>query len=542
MRTIQAKLTLAFLVVIVVCLLPTSVASGLLIRGSQQRDTLDILETVGRPIAAALAFRPGLAAELPQSPGGIATIADEAGLPTAVRIVILDAKGSVLADTEGKLAGRTWTIPAGKPEMPRPFAPRLVYQGRLVAPDGEELAAAAYRIERRGPFAGPPSGGRPGRGAASGAATTTPATDYLPDGTTVLAVSPWNSAGGSWGVLTRNLQLIGLAALAVAVALAFVLSRSLSARLRTLTQGAHAMASGDYDSAARLAVVKGRGDEVDELTDAFGQMARSVSRAQQAQRDLVANVSHELRTPLTSIGGFSQAMEDGTAAEDPAETRALAAIIRGEAARMERLVAQMLELSRLESGTVALDPVQLRVDEFVTQIGRRYMRLGEAKDVTVRHAAPSHIALVADAGRLEQVLVNLLDNALQYTDAGGTVALTATVREGAVAFAVRDTGRGIPSVEIPRLFERFYQVDRARSGGGRHVGLGLAIVREIVDAHGGAIRVESVEGAGTTVTVTIPLAPHSTLSIGGAMRVEGYGGAEGRTPERRPVVGGVGGR
>ena len=200
-------------------------------------------------------------------------------------------------------------------------------------------------------------------------------------------------------------------------------------------------------------------------------------------------------------------MEDGTAASDPAETRALAAIIRGEAARMQRLVDQMLELSRLESGTVSLDPVQLHVDEFVTQIGRRYTRLGEAKGVAVRYAAPSHVALVADAGRLEQVLVNLLDNALQYTGAGGTISLTASVREGMVAFAVADTGRGIPAAEIPRLFERFYQVDRARSGGGRHVGLGLAIVREIVDAHGGAIHVESTEGAGTTVTVSVPLAP-----------------------------------
>jgi signal transduction histidine kinase len=285
-----------------------------------------------------------------------------------------------------------------------------------------------------------------------------------------------------------------------------------------------------------------RSEELEQANRELETLYGKVKELDEQKTYFFANVSHELRTPLTSIGGFSQAMEDGTAASDPAETRALAAIIRGEAARMQRLVDQMLELSRLESGTVPLDPVQLRVDEFVTQIGRRYTRLGEAKGITVRYAAPSHVAFVADAGRLEQVLVNLLDNALQYTDAGGTVSLTASVREGmaegAVAFAVTDTGRGIPAAEIPRLFERFYQVDRARSGGGRHVGLGLAIVREIVDAHGGAIHVESAEGEGTTVTVSVPLTPPGS----GVARGEGHAGVEARMPERRPVIGGAGGR
>ena len=172
---------------------------------------------------------------------------------------------------------------------------------------------------------------------------------------------------------------------------------------------------------------------------------------------------------------------------------------------MRRLVEQMLELSRLESGTVRLDLAPLRVDELVANIGKRYARLAETKGVTMRWAAPGDLVLTADAGRLEQVLVNLIDNALQYTDTGGQVSLIAqAARPNRVEFVIQDTGRGIPPDDVPRLFERFYQVDRSRTGQGKHVGLGLAIVREIVDAHQGRIAVESDLGVGTTITVTIP--------------------------------------
>jgi signal transduction histidine kinase len=254
----------------------------------------------------------------------------------------------------------------------------------------------------------------------------------------------------------------------------------------------------------QLAQVGGSQDEVGELASAFQTMATNVSRAQQAERDLVANVSHELKTPLTSIQGFSQAMLDGTVSGEQ-DYQELALIIQQESQRMRRLVEQMLELSRLEAGTTPLDLGPVALDEFVEQIGKRYARLGEAKGVSVEWRAPAGLTLNADAGRLEQVLVNLLDNALQYTDTGGRISLFAQYAQpSGISFVVRDTGKGIPAADVPRLFERFYQVERSRAGQGRHVGLGLAIVREIVDAHHGRIAVESTEGVGTTVTVTIP--------------------------------------
>ena len=529
MRTIQGKLTLAFLVVILVCFLPTSIGAAFIIEKYQERDALESLATIGEPVAMFLATHPFATQEVLQAQQNVT---GSPGAPSQTRVIIVDPAGTVQSDTGDRLVGHTWAIPVNKSET-QGFATRLVFSGRLRTPDGEDLAAAGYRIERKGPFA--PRGAAPRN---SGG----PAPALLADGTAVLVVTPWNSAGNAWGGLFRQLRTVVALALAVAVVLAFALSRSLTRRLRALTMGAHVMAGGDYAGAVRLVPASRRngGDEVDELVAAFGQMATSVARVQQAQRDLVANVSHELKTPLTSVQGFSQAMSDGTVTE-PEETRELALLITQESGRMQRLVEQMLELSRLESGTVSLDRVPVQLDEFVAQIGRRYARLAENYGLHVQYSAPAQVAMLADAGRLEQVLVNLLDNAMHYTDPGGDVTLRATADNDAVHFAVRDTGRGIPQADIPRLFERFYQVDRARSEHGRHVGLGLAIVREIVDAHSGRIAVTSTPGVGTTVTVSIPRG-----MPGGGRAMTRHGGegrpVERRVPERHPVVGGVGGR
>jgi len=407
-----------------------------------------------------------------------------------VRIVYTDARGVVQADSENKYVGTVWPVSVTQPEVRTPPL-HPAYQGRFTAPDGVSLAVATYRVERRR---------LPGSGAP---ATGVPADQQAVTSFIIVAV-PWNALSDAWSVIIGRLKWFVIAALLVSVFVAFVLSRSLTSRLQTLTQGANAMASGDYDRAMRLAKVRSSNDEIGDLANAFQTMATNVARVQQAQRELVANVSHELKTPLTSIQGFSQAMIDGTVTSDT-EYQDLAQIIQQESQRMRRLVEQMLELSRLESGTVRLDVAPLRVDELVENVGKRYARLGEAKGVTVRWASPHNLVINADAGRLEQVLVNLLDNALQYTDTGGQVTISVqATRPNWFEFVIEDTGRGIPPDDVPRLFERFYQVERSRTGQGKHVGLGLAIVREIVDGHHGEIAVHSRLGAGTTIVVTIP--------------------------------------
>ncbi len=487
MHTIRGKLSLAFLLIIAVCLIPTSAAAAYVIRYYQRQDAIERLSSFGQTVAGAASAR-----QFSQfTPTDIVNLFN-AQKSSNVLVVYTDAGGVVQADSENKYVGTIWPVSANQADTRAPPL-RPVYQGRFTAPDAVSFAVATYRVERRRPFGmGNPLAGAP--------ADQQAATAFI------IVATPQSALTDAWSVIIGRLRWVMIAALLVSVFVAFVLSRSLTSRLQTLTQGANAMASGDYDRAMRLASVRSSNDEIGDLANAFQTMATNVARAQQAQRELVANVSHELKTPLTSIQGFSQAMIDGTVTNDSEnEYQDLAQIIQQESQRMRRLVEQMLELSRLESGTVRLDVAPLRVDELVENVGRRYARLGEVKGITVRWVSPHDLVINADAGRLEQVLVNLLDNALQYTDTGGQVTVSArTARPNRVEFVIEDTGRGIPPDDVPRLFERFYQVERSRTGQGKHVGLGLAIVREIVDGHQGEIAVRSSLGAGTTIVVTIP--------------------------------------
>lgn len=513
MRTIRGKLSLAFLLIIAVCLIPTSGAAAYVIRYYQRQDAIERLSSFGQTVAGAALARPF--SQL--TPTEIVNLFNEQKTNN-VLVIYTDARGIVQADSENRYVGTVWPIPENRSET-RGVPLRPEYKGRLTAPDGQSLAVATYRVERRRPLGGPNQ-----QPPATTADTQT--TAYI------IVAMPWNALSDAWAVIVGRLKWIVIGALLASLLIAFVLSRSLTSRLRTLTQGAHAMASGDYDRAMRLANVRSSDDEIGDLANAFQTMATNVSRAQQSQRDLVANVSHELKTPLTSIQGFSQAMLDGTVT-DTAEYQDLAQIIQQESQRMRRLVEQMLELSRLESGTVRLDVAPLGVDELVENVGKRYARLGEAKGVAVHWAAPNNLTVNADAGRLEQVLVNLLDNALQYTDTGGEVTLFArAARPNRVEFVIQDTGRGIPPDDVPRLFERFYQVERSRTGQGKHVGLGLAIVREIVEAHLGEITVQSAVGAGTTFTVSIP------STVGAVARTDVYRQQEGFATDTRATAAG----
>lgn len=283
--------------------------------------------------------------------------------------------------------------------------------------------------------------------------------------------------------------------------LAVLISRSIANPLHRMASVAQSIARGDY---AQAAPTSGP-DEVRALGQSLNSMARQVQAAQQAQRDFVANVSHELKTPLTSIQGFAQAMLDGAAASPDALDKS-ARIIFDEADRMRRMVEELLDLARLDAGAGAMTrgPVDLRL-VLATVVDRFGPRAAE-RQVNLQADLPGNLpAMVGDADRLAQVFNNLVDNALKHTPAGGSVTLAASPAPGGVAVAVRDTGAGIPPEDVNRIFERFYQVDksRARSGG---AGLGLAITREIVEAHGGRIDVQSVAGLGSNFRVFLPVA------------------------------------
>lgn len=226
-------------------------------------------------------------------------------------------------------------------------------------------------------------------------------------------------------------------------------------------------------------------------------------RVERSRREFVANVSHELRTPLTTMKAAVDTLQDG-ALEDRAVAIGFLKRINSEVDRMTDLVADLLELSRLESGHVVPHRTPLDLALLIQEAVERFAMPAAQNEVTLRHlvsdAAPQ---VSADADMLRQVLSNLLDNAIKYTAPSGSVEVSARTANGNAVVTVADTGQGIPREHMPHVFERFYKVERARREGG--TGLGLAIVKHIVQAHGGDVFVESQEGTGSTFVFTLPL-------------------------------------
>jgi two-component system phosphate regulon sensor histidine kinase PhoR len=229
-------------------------------------------------------------------------------------------------------------------------------------------------------------------------------------------------------------------------------------------------------------------------------------RLERVRQDFVANVSHEFRTPLTAIQGFAETLLGG-ALEDPANRRRFVEIIRDHASRLARLTEDLLELSRIEAGQLKLEFQPVSVDQLVTSCMETASVKAGPKQLNLKTDLPPGLPQVrGDANRLQEVLQNLLDNAVQYTASGGTISVQAARSGDQVIITVTDTGIGIPQAEQSRIFERFYRVDAARSREAGGTGLGLSIARHIVEVHGGHIWVESAVGEGSRFHFSIPVA------------------------------------
>ncbi len=228
-----------------------------------------------------------------------------------------------------------------------------------------------------------------------------------------------------------------------------------------------------------------------------------IRRLETVRRDFISNLSHELRTPLASLKALTETLQDG-ALDDPPAARRFIEQIQIEVDALSQMVTELLELSRIESGRLTLDRRPVAPEDLLSSASKRMRLQAERAGLNLRVECPSDLPKVEiDLQRLEQVLVNLIHNAVKFTRPGGQILLAAETGNGEVRFAVQDTGIGIPSEDISRIFERFYRVDRSRTGSG--TGLGLSIAKHIVEAHKGRIWVESIEGQGSTFHFTIPL-------------------------------------
>ncbi len=229
-------------------------------------------------------------------------------------------------------------------------------------------------------------------------------------------------------------------------------------------------------------------------------------RLERVRTEFVANVSHELRTPLTSIRGYLETLLDG-ALEEPSNARRFLEIAHTHAERLSRLVDDLLQLSDIETGKLVLKPTVLSLHEVAAEVVAFFEKLAAQKSLSLVNNVPPDIRLQADWDRLTQIFVNLVDNALKYTPEHGEITLSAEHKTPKFVHVwVVDTGIGIPSIDLPRITERFYRVDRARSRELGGTGLGLAIVKHLVQAHGGELWLESELGKGTTVNFSLPVA------------------------------------
>jgi two-component system sensor histidine kinase BaeS len=292
-----------------------------------------------------------------------------------------------------------------------------------------------------------------------------------------------------------------LIALLLSGGVGLLLSQAIARPLRRLTSAAGAVARGDLDHQVPV----GSRDELGRLSRAFNEMTARLRAARQVQTDFVANVSHELRTPLTAVKGTVETLRDG-AVDDPEVRDRFLATIETETDRLIRLVNDLLILSRADSEALNLQREPLNLAQLARSTVRKLAAGAEAQGVALAVEADRRAPLaLADRDRIEQVLVNLLDNAIKYSPPARTVRVrVAGSSDGMAQVDVRDEGIGIPAGELGRIGERFYRTDRARSRAEGGSGLGLAIARALVEAHGGRLWLESEEGHGTLVTFTLP--------------------------------------
>jgi len=228
-----------------------------------------------------------------------------------------------------------------------------------------------------------------------------------------------------------------------------------------------------------------------------------IRRLETVRRDFISNISHEIRTPLASLKALTETLQDG-ALDDPPAARRFIDQIQVEVDALTQMATELLELSRIESGRLSLDLRPVAPYDLLISAAKRMHLQAERAGLLLRVECPEDLpAVKIDLQRLEQVLVNLIHNAVKFSRAGGEIVLLAETGTGEVRFAIRDTGIGIPAEDVSRIFERFYRVDKSRTGSG--TGLGLSIARHIIEAHGGKIWAESIEGQGSTFFFTIPV-------------------------------------
>jgi signal transduction histidine kinase len=519
LRSLSSRLLIAFAFVILLGLAVSAVGTLYLLRDQQQEAAEERVGRLAEPVTLAVSLLEQAGVDQGQVESAVTDYANSFD----VRVLLVDEGGNVAVDTESQLTGGTVDAFL-EPDVP--ITQRGSAQFRMVEydADGEKLLVFApaqdslqlstnrliqlqqviYELHA----SSVPQNVLDDLLADLLASPDSPRTLPLPRLRPLVAV-PKEEISSAWRDLIPQFAIAGAIALTASAVVAVLISRSISRPLARITRAAQEMARGNYDQELDL---RGQ-DEVGRLAQAFNVMARQVSRSHQMMRDLLANVSHELKTPLTSIQGFSQALEEG-AISSPEEYKEAGRIINQEALRMRRLVDDLIELSRLESGQALVEREPVDLANLLRDCARRFEWQLRESGAELRLDVPALPSVEGDERRLEQAFANLLDNAVRHVPEGGAITVRAESSNGVVRVAVHNTGSYIPPEDLPRVFERFFQLDRNRSSGSGRAGLGLAIAHEVVQAHLGTLSASSDRKQGTEFVVTLPL-PRSRPKNGG---------------------------
>jgi signal transduction histidine kinase len=314
----------------------------------------------------------------------------------------------------------------------------------------------------------------------------------------IVVAKPTAELRDRWTTLIERLLLAGLVGLAVAAALGFYLSRRITKPVEALAEAANEIAEGRYD--VDIPPVRSR-DEIGHLSARFGEMATRLREAEELERNFLMTVSHELRTPLTAIRGHVEALREGVARDQASRAESLG-VIASEAARLERLVGDVLDLARLDTRRFTLRREEVDMGRLLERAYTSFAEEARRRGIDYRQVIGARPVIIADGDRVLQIISNLLANAFRWTPDGGRIDVELDAQNGDVSVAVADSGPGISPEEAERIFRPFWSRD---AGGG--TGLGLAIASELANALGGRIEVHSSIGRGSRFSLVLPSRP-----------------------------------
>ncbi len=290
-----------------------------------------------------------------------------------------------------------------------------------------------------------------------------------------------------------------LLAFVVAFVSIYIVTYSITKPLRKMSKITKEYAIGKFNKRIEI---KGN-NEIAELGRGLNAMAQSLSDLEYSRRSFVANVSHELKTPMTTIGGFIDGILDGTI--PPEKEEHYLKIVSNEVKRLARLVTSMLNLSKIEAGEMSLNLKQIDISALIFNTMLSFEQLINKKSIDIRGLDTiESLTVNVDKGLITQVIYNLVDNAVKFTEEGGYIDVRATQNDETTTIILRNSGAGVPTKEIERIFERFYKIDKSRGLDSKSTGLGLYIVKSIVEMHGGIISADSKVGKYTEFTITLP--------------------------------------